>query len=119
LPEFIGQSIWFPGHLKGAQFVTDDGLAFAVNAPGEAGAVNGLSIRPNTFICRGGRNDVSRIPATVVNVEFFGAELIVSCRLDGGRVIRIPIRSDDEAVPGRGCPCRIGSRPTGQVVADD
>ena len=40
-------------------------------------------------------DDVIRIPATVTNVEFFGAELIVSCRLDSGRVIRIPMRSDD------------------------
>ena len=123
--EFMGQSIWFPGQLKqgphGAQFVTSDGLALAVNAPANARAVNGLSIRPEHVHLSPRPNDVSRIPATVVNVEFFGAELIVSCRIDsGGRVIRIPIRSDDEAVPIAGARVELGISPVRcKVVAED
>jgi putative spermidine/putrescine transport system ATP-binding protein/putrescine transport system ATP-binding protein len=123
--EFIGQSIWFPGHLKqgphGAQFVTDDGLALAVAAPANARAVNGLSIRPEHVHLSARPNDVSRIPATVINVEFFGAELIISCRLDSGsRVIRIPIRSDDEAIPVAGARVELGISPDRcKVVADE
>jgi ABC-type Fe3+/spermidine/putrescine transport system ATPase subunit len=117
--EFIGQAIWFPGHLEGAHFVTDDGLAFAVNAPTLARAASGLSVRPEHVHLPARPNDRNRIPATVINVEFFGAELIVSCRLDGGRVIRIPIRSD-EAVPVAGARIELGVAPDRcKVVADD
>ena len=78
-----------------AEFVTDDGLVFPVAAPANAGPGSGLSIRPEHVHLPPRPDDVIRIPATVTNVEFFGAELIVSCRLESGRVIRIPIRSDD------------------------
>jgi ABC-type Fe3+/spermidine/putrescine transport system ATPase subunit len=119
--EFIGQSIWFPGRVDGALFVTDDGLSFAVNAPAHVSAANGLSIRPEHVHLPARASDINRIPATVLNVEFFGAELIVSCRLDaGGRVIRIPIRSDDEAVPIAGARVELGIAPDRcRVVADD
>jgi ABC-type Fe3+/spermidine/putrescine transport system ATPase subunit len=119
--EFIGQSIWFPGRVDGARFVADDGLSFAVNAPARVSAANGLSIRPEHVHLPARASDINRIPATVLNVEFFGAELIVSCRLDaGGRVIRIPIRSDDEAVPNAGARVELGIAPDRcRVVADD
>jgi len=123
--EFIGQSIWFPGHLKqgshGTEFLTDDGFALRVNAPTNARAVNGLSIRPEHVHLSARPNDISRIPATVINVEFFGAELIVVCRLNsGGRVIRIPIRTDDEAVPVAGASVELGISPNRcKVVAND
>jgi hypothetical protein len=47
--------------------------------------------------------------------------LIVSCRLDrGGRVIRIPVRSDDEAIPLVGARVELGVSPERcRVVADD
>ena len=61
----------------------------------------GVSRRHQRMLCRlrpvdppGARSsaaaadDAIRIPATVTNVEFFGAELIVSCRLDSGRVMQ-------------------------------
>ena len=113
--EFIGQSIWFSGRLKQGpqrtEFVTDDGLALPVNAPANTTG-NGLSIRPEHIHLPPRSSDVSRIPATVINVEFFGAELIVSCRLDtGGRVLRIPIRSDDAAVPIAGAHVELGVSP--------
>jgi putative spermidine/putrescine transport system ATP-binding protein/putrescine transport system ATP-binding protein len=123
--EFIGQSIWFSGQLQqgphGAQFVTGGGLVLAVNAPANAGAVSGLSIRPEHVHLSARPSDVNRIPAAVTNVEFFGAELIVSCRLDsGGRAIRIPIRSDDEAIPIAGARIELGISPDRcKVIADD
>jgi ABC-type Fe3+/spermidine/putrescine transport system ATPase subunit len=113
--EFIGQSIWFSGSLKqgphGAEFLTSDGLRLPVNAPAN-GTGHGLSIRPEHIHLPPRSNDISRIPATAINVEFFGAELIVSCRLDtGGRVLRIPIRSDDAAVPIVGAHVELGISP--------
>jgi ABC-type Fe3+/spermidine/putrescine transport system ATPase subunit len=102
--EFIGQSIWFSGSLRqracgSAEFVTQDGLVFPVRAPASQGATHGLSIRPEHLHLPPRADDLTRISATVTRVEFFGAELIVSCRLAGGRVIRVPLRSDDAAVP--------------------
>jgi ABC-type Fe3+/spermidine/putrescine transport system ATPase subunit len=114
--EFIGQTIWFSGRVKhgahGAEFLTDDGLVLPVDAPATVQAGYGLSIRPEHIHLPPRPNDVSRIPATVTNVEFFGAELIVSCRLDvGGRILRIPIRSDDAAVPIAGARVVLGIAP--------
>ncbi len=114
--EFIGQSIWFSGRVKqgthGAEFLTDDGLVLPINAPPDSGIGNGLSIRPEHIHLPPRPNDISRIPATVVNVEFLGAELIVSCRLDtSDRVLRIPIRSDDATVPIVGGRVELGVSP--------
>ena len=111
--EFIGQSIWFSGGVKqgphGARFLTDDGLEFPVQAA--AGTASGLSIRPEHIHLPPRAGDAIRIAATVVNVEFFGAESIVSCRLKaGGRVRRIPVRSD-EAVPAAGADVELGVAP--------
>jgi ABC-type Fe3+/spermidine/putrescine transport system ATPase subunit len=121
--EFIGQSIWFSGSLTqdGGAFVTDDGLVLPVSARANTAANNGLSVRPEHIHLPPRQNDVSRIPATVTNVEFSGSELIVSCRLDsGGRVIRVPLRSDDEAVPLVGESVELGLSPERcRVVADD
>jgi ABC-type Fe3+/spermidine/putrescine transport system ATPase subunit len=113
--EFIGQSIWFSGRLKqgshGAEFLTDDGLALPVNAPADTEG-SGLSIRPEHIHLPPRSTDVIRIAATVVNVEFFGAESIVLCRLNtGGRVIRIPVRSDDAAIPATGATVELGLSP--------
>jgi putative spermidine/putrescine transport system ATP-binding protein len=119
--EFIGQSIWFSGQLKpgnGYEFVTDDGLVLRVDAPANVQKC-GLSIRPEHIHLPARPNDINRIPATVTDVEFFGAELIVSCRLDSGRTIRIPIRSDDEAMAA-GARVALGVAPERcKVVADD
>jgi ABC-type Fe3+/spermidine/putrescine transport system ATPase subunit len=109
--EFIGQSIWFSGRLQrgGAEFATDDGLVFPVNAPANT-AGDGLSIRPEHIHLPPRPGDAIRIAATVVNVEFFGAESIVVCRLDGGRLLRIPVRSDD-VVPAAGARVELGIAP--------
>jgi ABC-type Fe3+/spermidine/putrescine transport system ATPase subunit len=119
---FIGQSVWFSGQLKrgkdSAEFVTDDGFVLRVDAPADVQKC-GLSIRPEHVHLPARSNDINRIPATVTDVEFFGAELIVSCRLDSGRVIRIPIRSDDEAMAA-GARVPLGVAPERcKVVADD
>ena len=111
--EFIGQSIWFSGHVRrrGRSRGIRDAMTascFPSTAPANAVPGSGLSIRPEHVHLPPRPDDVIRIPATVTNVEFFGAELIVSCRLESGRVIRIPIRSDDQVIPddGRRRPAR-------------
>ena len=122
--EFIGQSIWFSGHLQQsrdrAEFVTDDGVVLPVKAPASLGPVVGLSIRPEHIHLPARPADIGRIPATVTHVEFFGAELIVSCRLDSGRVIRIPVRSDDEDIPVAETSIELGVSPDRcKVIAND
>jgi len=122
--EFIGQSIWFSGHLRQgterAEFVADDGPVFPVAAPANVRTGSGLSIRPEHVHLPPRPDDVIRIPASVTNVEFFGAELIVFCRLESGRVIRIPIRSDDRVIPVAGANVELGVSPDRcRIVADD
>ena len=122
--EFIGQSIWFSGHLRQgterAEFVADDGPVFPVAAPVNVRPGSGLSIRPEHVHLLPRPEDVIRIPASVTNVEFFGAELIVFCRLESGRVIRIPIRSDDRVIPVAGANVELGVSPDRcRIVADD
>jgi ABC-type Fe3+/spermidine/putrescine transport system ATPase subunit len=120
--DFIGQSIWFSGRLKqgahGAEFLSDDGLVFPVKAAAN-NTGNGLSIRPEHVHLPPRAGDAIRIAATVVNVEFFGAESIVVCRLDSGRLLRIPVRSDDVA-PAAGAHVELGLAPDRcKVVAAD
>jgi ABC-type Fe3+/spermidine/putrescine transport system ATPase subunit len=122
--EFIGQSIWFSGHLRQgterAEFVADDGPVFPLAAPANVRPGSGLSIRPEHVHLPPRPDDVIRIPASVTNVEFFGAELIVFCRLESGRVIRIPIRSDDRVIPVAGANVELGVSPDRcRIVADD
>jgi ABC-type Fe3+/spermidine/putrescine transport system ATPase subunit len=122
--EFIGQSIWFSGRLSQGPdrttFVTDEGIALPVVPPTNVRPDVGLSIRPEHIHLPARPSDVGRIPATVTTIEFFGAELIVSCRLDGGGVIRIPVRSDDEGLPATGACVELGVAPERcRVVADD
>jgi hypothetical protein len=103
---------------NGAEFVTDDGLVLPVSAKAASGS--GLSIRPEHIHLPARPSDAIRIPASVTNVEFFGAELIVSCGLDSGRVLPIPIRSDDDRVPQVGARVDLGVSPDRcRVVADD
>jgi ABC-type Fe3+/spermidine/putrescine transport system ATPase subunit len=108
--EFIGRSIW----------LTDAGIVLPVNPPTSLRPDVGLSIRPEHIHLPARPSDIGRIPATVTNVEFFGAELIVSCRLNSGRVIRIPVRQDDEGLPAAGARVELGVAPDRcRVVADD
>jgi putative spermidine/putrescine transport system ATP-binding protein len=122
--EFIGQSTWFSGQLRsdqnGMEFVTSDGDVLRVDAPANIRAGSGLSIRPEHIHLPARQNDINRIAATVADVAFFGSELIVSCKLDSGRVIRIPIRSDDEAIPTARARVTLGIAPERcKIVADD
>ena len=125
--EFIGQSLWFTGKLEPqpdhgqARFHCDDGNAFAVAAPrrGNSGG-QGLSIRPEHVHLRPRPGDLNRIPAEIQRIEFFGAELIVHCRLvRGGRVIAVPIRSDDPEIPAPGTGTELGVAPERCHVIDD
>jgi ABC-type Fe3+/spermidine/putrescine transport system ATPase subunit len=122
--EFIGQSIWLSGHVRRAtdraEFVSDDGPVFPLAAPANAVPGSGLAIRPEHVHLPPRPDDIIRIPATVTNVAFFGAELMVSCRLERGRIIRIPIRSDDQVIPETGASVQLGISPDRcRVVADD
>jgi ABC-type Fe3+/spermidine/putrescine transport system ATPase subunit len=122
--EFIGQSIWFSGGLGQdagrATFVTDDGIVLPVTTPANLPPTVGLSIRPEHIHLPARPGDIGRLPATVTLIEFFGAELIVSCLLDSGRVIRIPVRQDDEGLPAAGARIELGVAPERcRIVADD
>jgi TOBE domain len=55
-------------------------------------------------------NDDNRLGARVGRVDFLGAELRVVCRIDGGRSITVPIRSDTAAVPEPGASSCSASR---------
>jgi putative spermidine/putrescine transport system ATP-binding protein len=120
--DFIGQSIWFSGTLRqgarGAEFVTEDGPVVPVrNAPTKGGS---LSIRPEFLHLPPRGGDAGRIPVTVADVEYFGAELSVACRLASGRVIRVPVRSDGEAIPAPGAQVELGVAPERcRIIADD
>jgi putative spermidine/putrescine transport system ATP-binding protein len=123
--EFIGQSFWFtgkvgPGTDGRSQFLCDDGNAFVATAPQRSVGVRGLSIRPEHVHLTPRSTDHNRIPAEVVLVEFFGAELMVHCRLTrGGRIIAIPIRSDDPDIPAPGTIIELGVAPERCRVVDD
>jgi ABC-type Fe3+/spermidine/putrescine transport system ATPase subunit len=120
--DFIGRSIWFSGKLRqgtrGAEFVTDDGPAVPVGAGSPKGG--SLSIRPEHLHLPPRPGDAGRIPVTVVHVGFFGPELSVSCRLESGRVVRVPIRPDNEIIPPAGTTLELGIAPDRcRIVADD
>ena len=125
--EFIGQSLWFAGRFdrQGAgpvgRFVADDGPTFIVDPPTVRSARYGLSIRPEHVHLMARATDANRLPAVVDRVQFLGAELVVSCRLDAGaRIIAIPIRSDEEAIPAPGDRVELGvSAGRCRVVADE
>jgi ABC-type Fe3+/spermidine/putrescine transport system ATPase subunit len=125
--EFIGQSLWFTGKLDASpqdghpRFVADDGNAFAV-APSasRSGRGQGMSIRPEHVHLTARPGDRNRLPATIERVEFYGAELIVHCRLArGGRSIAIPIRSDEPDIPAPGATIELAVAPERCRVIDD
>jgi ABC-type Fe3+/spermidine/putrescine transport system ATPase subunit len=126
--EFIGHSLWFGGRLAEMdqasglrRFLTDDGIAFLVDPPENVTGRNGVSIRPEHVHFRPGANDANRISAVVERVDFFGAELLVVCRLEpGGRVISVPIRSDDAAIPEPADRIELAVSPNRcRIVADE
>jgi len=120
--EFMGHSIWFSGRLgeDRTTFVTDDDLLFRLEASKTAGTRLGLCIRPEHVHMPPREGDANRVSAVVDRVDFLGAELIVACRLDSGRVVRIPIRSDDSSVPTPGDRVALGIAPARcRLVADN
>jgi ABC-type Fe3+/spermidine/putrescine transport system ATPase subunit len=121
--EFIGRSLWFAGRYEvdgsAGRFVSDDGLVFRVAPPARGAARHGLSIRPEHVHLQPRPDDDNRLGATVERVEFHGAELMVACRLDSGRSIIVPIRSDDAAVPEPGANVTLGvASARCRIVAD-
>jgi len=124
--EFIGQSLWFTGKVEAladrhVRFLCDDGNVISAVAPRHNhGGKQGLSIRPEHVHLQPRPDDLNRIPAEIERVEFFGAELIVHCRLmHGGRVIAVPIRSDDPNIPAPGTATVLGVAPDRCRVIDD
>jgi ABC-type Fe3+/spermidine/putrescine transport system ATPase subunit len=120
--DFIGQSIWFAGKLRqgaqGDEFVTADGPVIPVSGAGPKGRA--LAIRPEHLHLPPRSSDAGRIPVTVTDVGFLGPELSVACRLASGRVIRVPIRSDDLAIPSPGAQLELGVAPDRcTVLAED
>ena len=124
--EFIGQSLWFTGrfepdgHRQG-RFISDDGLTFIAAQPVVTASRYGLSIRPEHVHLKPRAEDTNRIGAIVERVDFLGAELILRCRLDAkGRVIAIPIRSDEPAIPNPAERVELGvALSRCRVVADE
>ena len=124
--DFVGHSLWFSGHfesdgIRAGRFLCDDGLVFVVERPAATASHCGLSVRPEHIHLEARSDDENRIPAVVERVEFFGAELRLHCRLDAnGRIIAIPIRSDDPAMPGQGDRVELGVSSTRcRVVPDE
>jgi putative spermidine/putrescine transport system ATP-binding protein len=125
--DFIGQSLWFAGRFErqGAEstgrFVADDGPTFIVDPPVVRAARYGLSIRPEHVRLAARPSDANRMSAVVDRLQFLGAELVVSCRLDpGGRLIAIPTRTDEEAIPAPGDRIELGvAAARCRVVADE
>jgi ABC-type Fe3+/spermidine/putrescine transport system ATPase subunit len=126
--EFIGQSLWFSGRLERshdpghARFRGDDGNEFIVVPPASnVNGEHGLSIRPEHVHLRPRPGDLNRLPVDVARVEFYGAELIVQCRLvNGDRMISIPIRSDDPHIPEPGTRTELCVAPERcRVIEDD
>ena len=113
--DFVGRSLWFEGRFEPAadaqppRFVAGAGPAFIVTPPAQTSASNGLSIRPEHMHLPPWPADANRLEAVVERVEFAGAELIVHCRLKAsGRIISVPIRSDDPTLPAAGAEVEIG-----------
>jgi ABC-type Fe3+/spermidine/putrescine transport system ATPase subunit len=123
--EFIGQSLWFTGKLVAgggdAHFECDDGNRFIVPTPAASrGAAQGMSVRPEHVHLTPRAEDANRIPAVIERIEFFGAELIVHCKLTrGGRVIAVPIRSDYPQIPSPGARVELGVARERCRVIDD
>ncbi len=127
--QFIGQSLWFSGRLESqasgeqAQFVTDEGLTLLARSTAKPDSTHryGLSIRPEHVHLGPRPGDENRLPAEVERVAFFGAELLVDCRLNvGGRVITVPIRSDDAVIPEPGDHIELGiSSRRCRIIADE
>jgi len=124
--EFVGQSLWFSGRFepdgdRQGRFFADDGLVFIAERPTTSATRCGLSVRPEHIHLAPRPDDVNRFAAVVERVHFFGAELVLHCRLDStGRMIAVPIRSDDPTTAGPGDRVELGvSSARCRVVADE
>ena len=98
--EFIGQSLWFsgrfePGEGKQGRFIADDGITFVTERPAVPAARYGLCLRPEHVHVGSRPQDVNTINVVVERIDFLGAEHILQCRLERGKAIAIPIRSED------------------------
>lgn len=122
--EFIGHSLWFTGTLVDGptpQFRSTDGHVFHVTTGNRGSSeAQGLAVRPEHIHLRARPDDANRIPATVERIVFFGADLIIHCKLkEGGRVIAIPARTDDPDLPAAGETIVLGiATARCRVVAD-
>lgn len=98
--EFVGQSLWFSGHFEPGEgrqgrFITDDGITFIAERPVAPAARYGLCLRPEHVHIESRPEDVNTINVVVGRIDFLGAEHILRCRLETGKAIAVPIRSED------------------------
>jgi putative spermidine/putrescine transport system ATP-binding protein len=109
--DFVGKCIWFEGSLDSAtqMFRTNEGLALQARSSRVTADPAVLAIRPEHLHVGARPGDDNRLRASVTRVEFFGAELLVTCQLDGtSRFVTIPMRSDDPEIPVSGAVVTLG-----------
>jgi len=109
--DFVGKCVWFEGTYDTASniFQTTDGLALKAKAPAGAPDRVVLAIRPEHLHLGSRAGDENKFSARVVRVEFFGAELLVTCLIEGSmRSVTVPIRSDDHDIPDAGAQITLG-----------
>jgi len=109
--DFVGKCIWFEGIFDAATqtFRTTEGLELRAKPPRTGSDRVVLAIRPEHLHIGARPSDDNQLKATVTRVEFFGAELLVTCQLDGSsRFITFPVRSDEPGIPALGAVVTLG-----------
>ena len=111
--DFIGRSLWFDGDYRrdGDQhfFQTADGLSLIVGPPARQASRYVASIRPEHVHLPAWGGDENRLEATLDRIEFFGAELLLHCRLlASGQPLTVPVRSDAPDLPDIGARLTLG-----------
>jgi spermidine/putrescine transport system ATP-binding protein len=104
--DFIGETNFLTGRRTDRRIVLDGGGEVAAEGTGE-GPVT-LAVRPEHV-----RLGDGGLPATVVSSMYFGTDLGIDLRLDGGQVLtaRLPTPPGGEAAPSPGSPARVSFAP--------
>jgi len=123
--EFVGQSLWFsgrfePGEGQQGRFIADDGIIFIAERPVAPAARYGLCLRPEHVHVGSRPQEINTINVVVERIDFLGAEHILRCRLERGKAIAVPIRSEDRESfsPGDRIPLGVSAAHC-RVVVDE